>query len=242
MVTLVPGVQSGTCRAPPIGLGALGGVAGSEGGGPANWRLRSGNALLGSAPPHATLFRTHPPVPHNLLFPPRSAAYLSKPFVLHGQRPIKFQIWDTAGQEKYESLAPMYYRKAGAAIVMYDLTVASSFERLRDWVRELGENGPQDIVVACVGNKLDLTADGSAREVREDVARDFARSEGALYFEASARTGEGVTEIFEALAEEVTRRRPGALGAAAAAAEEEGRVDVAPRDAKPAGGAKKGCC
>ncbi|KAA0147727.1 hypothetical protein FNF27_08349 [Cafeteria roenbergensis] len=169
------------------------------------------------------------------------AAYLSKPFVLRGQRPIKFQIWDTAGQEKYESLAPMYYRKAGAAIVMYDLTLASSFERLRDWVRELGENGPQDIVVACVGNKLDLTGDGSAREVREDVARDFARSEGALYFEASARTGEGVTEIFEALAEEVTRRRPGALGAAAAA-EEEGRVDVAPRDAAAAKGGKKGCC
>ncbi|KAA0175816.1 hypothetical protein FNF27_02537 [Cafeteria roenbergensis] len=130
------------------------------------------------------------------------AAYLSKPFVLRGQRPIKFQIWDTAGQEK---------------------------------------TGPQDIVVACVGNKLDLTGDGSARKVREDVARDFARSEGALYFEASARTGEGVTEIFEALAEEVTRRRPGALGAAAAA-EEEGRVDVAPRDAAAAKGGKKGCC
>lgn len=207
----------------------------------ANWRLHSGNALQRPAPRHAA---PCPPLPPSRCAPPfplRSAAYLSKPFVLRGQRPIKFQIWDTAGQEKYESLAPMYYRKAGAAIVMYDLTVASSFERLRDWVRELGENGPQDIVVACVGNKLDLTTDGSAREVREDVARDFARSEGALYFEASARTGEGVTEIFEALAEEVTRRRPGALGAAAAV-EDEGRVDVAPRDAKSAGGAKKGCC
>merc|ERR1719359_92811 len=42
-------------------------------------------------------------------------------------KPIKFKIWDTAGQEKYHSLAPMYYRGAAAAIVVYDITRAVQF-------------------------------------------------------------------------------------------------------------------
>jgi len=158
--------------------------------------------------------------------------------VLKEKHPVKFQIWDTAGQEKYESLAPMYYRKAGAAIVMYDLTSLATFERLQDWVRELGENGPQDIVVACVGNKLDLAEEG-AREVSAADAREFARSVRALYFETSARTGEGVKEVFEAIADEVVGRRPGG------APEEDDRVDldaVKPRDSRKKAGGKGGCC
>lgn len=50
---------------------------------------------------------------------------MSKTLVVDDQA-IKFQIWDTAGQEKYHSLAPMYYRGASAAIVVYDITRAVS--------------------------------------------------------------------------------------------------------------------
>lgn len=46
---------------------------------------------------------------------------MSKVIELDGQT-VKVQIWDTAGQEKYKSLAPMYYRGAAAAIVVYDIT------------------------------------------------------------------------------------------------------------------------
>lgn len=70
--------------------------------------------------------------------------------------PIKYQIWDTAGQEKYHSLAPMYYRGAAAAIIVYDITRASSFQTLKSWVRELQTLGPENIVIAICGNKSDL--------------------------------------------------------------------------------------
>ena len=69
------------------------------------------------------------------------------------------QIWDTAGQEKYHSLAPMYYRGAGAAIVVYDITKMHSFRTLKEWVNELQAQGPQDIAIAIAGNKRDLESE-----------------------------------------------------------------------------------
>ena len=52
--------------------------------------------------------------------------------------PIKYQIWDTAGQEKYHSLAPMYYRGAAAAIVVYDITrKVRRVGLLREWRSEV---------------------------------------------------------------------------------------------------------
>lgn len=71
-------------------------------------------------------------------------------------KPIKFQIWDTAGQEKYHSLAPMYYRGAAAAIVVYDITRQNTFKTLKNWIEELRSQGPKDIAIAIAGNKADL--------------------------------------------------------------------------------------
>lgn len=80
---------------------------------------------------------------------------MSKQIMVDNQ-PIKYQIWDTAGQEKYHSLAPMYYRGAAAAIIVYDITSAQSFQTLKNWVRELQQLGPENIVIAVCGNKSDL--------------------------------------------------------------------------------------
>ncbi|CAM9786397.1 unnamed protein product [Choristocarpus tenellus] len=85
------------------------------------------------------------------------ASFMSK-MIMIDNTPIKFQIWDTAGQEKYHSLAPMYYRGASAAIVVYDITKAHSFETLKDWINELQAQGPKDMAIAIAGNKKDLEA------------------------------------------------------------------------------------
>ncbi|CRK26052.1 hypothetical protein BN1708_004101, partial [Verticillium longisporum] len=75
-------------------------------------------------------------------------------------RTIKFEIWDTAGQERFASLAPMYYRNAQAALVVYDLTKPTSLVKAKHWVAELQRQASPGIVIALVGNKLDLTNDG----------------------------------------------------------------------------------
>jgi Ras-related protein Rab-22 len=94
---------------------------------------------------------------------------------------IAFKIWDTAGQEKYASLAPMYYRGAGAAVLTYDICKAQSFEVLKKWVQELQRNGPPNIVLAVCGNKFDLAP--KYRQVDADVARQYAESIGAEFYE-----------------------------------------------------------
>jgi Ras-related protein Rab-5C len=58
---------------------------------------------------------------------------LTKKIVVNGY-PIKYEIWDTAGQERYHALTPMYYRNANAAIVVFDVSNSSSFERAQKWL------------------------------------------------------------------------------------------------------------
>jgi small GTP-binding protein len=72
------------------------------------------------------------------------AAFGSKALVVDDQD-ITFAIWDTGGQEKYRSLAALYYHGAAAAIVVYDITRACSFKKLQSWVQELQSSGQENI-------------------------------------------------------------------------------------------------
>lgn len=125
------------------------------------------------------------------------ASFMSK-YLVVGGKAIKFQIWDTAGQEKYHSLAPMYYRNSSAAIVVYDITRSSTFDTLRSWVQELQQQGPKDIAIAIAGNKADLA---DKREVETRVAKEYADEIGALFFETSAKDDTNVQALFSRLSE-----------------------------------------
>ncbi|EGO57458.1 hypothetical protein NEUTE1DRAFT_146066 [Neurospora tetrasperma FGSC 2508] len=176
-------------------------------------------------------------------------------------RTIKFEIWDTAGQERFASLAPMYYRNAQAALVVYDLTKPTSLIKAKHWVAELQRQASPGIVIALVGNKLDLTSDsagsaevsgggddnaedsGDARKISTDEAKAYAEEEGLLFFETSAKTGHNVTEVFTAIANAIpetslkSARGPGASHAGVSRTEEQ-RVNLnGPRDLE----AKEGC-
>ncbi|KAL2043041.1 hypothetical protein N7G274_004100 [Stereocaulon virgatum] len=92
--------------------------------------------------------------------PTIGAAFLTQKSHLP-HRTIKFEIWDTAGQERFASLAPMYYRNAQSALVVYDLTKPTSLVKAKHWVAELQRQASPGIVIALVGNKLDLTNESS---------------------------------------------------------------------------------
>ncbi|XP_026801330.3 ras-related protein Rab-22A [Pangasianodon hypophthalmus] len=112
----------------------------------------------------------------------------------------KFLIWDTAGQERFRALAPMYYRGSAAAIVVYDITKEESFLTLKNWVKELRQHGPPNIVVAIAGNKCDLS---DAREVLEKDAKDYADSIHAIFVETSAKNAINVNEIFTEISQKI---------------------------------------
>ena len=59
---------------------------------------------------------------------------------------IKFEIWDTAGQEKYRSLTKIFYKDAGAAILVYDITRKESYEEIQKyWYNQIKDHAPKNI-------------------------------------------------------------------------------------------------
>ena len=105
-------------------------------------------------------------------------------------------------QERYHSLAPMYYRGAQAAIVVYDITNSDTFARAKNWVRELQRQARPDIVIALAGNKSDL---GQKRLVEYEEANAYAEENGLLFMETSAKNANNVNEIFLAIARKLPR-------------------------------------
>ncbi|KAG1447319.1 hypothetical protein G6F56_009300 [Rhizopus delemar] len=109
---------------------------------------------------------------------------------------MKIQL-DTAGQERYKSLTPIYYRNANCAVIVYDVTQASSLDRAKFWVDELQRHGQSNTLVALVANKFDLD---SSAVVDTTATREYAEENGFLFIETSAKTGHNVNELFTAIA------------------------------------------
>ncbi|KAF8734165.1 Ras protein, partial [Rhizoctonia solani] len=126
---------------------------------------------------------------------------------------VKLQCWDTAGTESFRSITRSYYRGAAGALLVYDVTSRASFEHTRTWLSDVREHADPNLTCILVANKVDLCVDegregGSTpptsvksgckhREVSRDEAEKFAREEGLLFIEASAKTGENVDRAFE---------------------------------------------
>ena len=132
--------------------------------------------------------------------PTLGAAYLSKT-VSHDGKRVKINIWDTAGQERYRAMARMYYQDAQAAILVYDISARESFTELKNWHRELRENGPNQICrshtgIAVAGNKSDLE---DSEAVSPTEAQKWADSIGASYFRTSTRTNHNIEALFRSV-------------------------------------------
>ena len=74
--------------------------------------------------------------------PTTAANFVTKLVIMEDEnKSIKFEIWDTAGQEKYRSLAKVFYKNAAVCILVYDITRKSSFEEIKKfWVNEIKQN------------------------------------------------------------------------------------------------------
>ena len=127
------------------------------------------------------------------------ASYAGKTMVFEefGGQCLKFEIWDTAGQEKYRSLTKIFYKDARIAILVYDITRKDSFEELKNyWYNQLKECSPDNIIIGIAANKCDLYDN---EQVSEDEARAFANEIGAIFKLTSANTNTGIEELFKAV-------------------------------------------
>ncbi|EAX90711.1 small GTP-binding protein, putative [Trichomonas vaginalis G3] len=162
--------------------------------------------------------------------PTIGAAFVTKDVNIDGQN-LELLIWDTAGQEVYRGLAPMYYRSALIAFIVYDVTKAETFDSVSYWIRELKTNVEENIVILVCGNKVDLE---DKRTVEFQTAQNMATENGALYAETSATTGTGVSRMFQvAISTLLKQRVPGPPT-------QDGRVNL--EDGKKKDKEGKGCC
>ncbi|CAD8135372.1 unnamed protein product [Paramecium octaurelia] len=123
--------------------------------------------------------------------------------ILRDGRLIELQIWDTAGQEVYRSIAKLYYKDANFAIIVYDVTKPKSFEVLKFWLEKLFEEGLSDITKFIIANKIDLESQVPLEEVKQ-YANSFDPK--IQVFETSCKQNIGVFELFNHIADLVNEK------------------------------------
>lgn len=116
------------------------------------------------------------------------------------QHSIKLQIWDTAGQESFRSITRSYYRDAAGALLVYDITRRESFSHLTRWLEEARQNGNPNMTIMLIGNKSDLE---HRRVVSTKEGEAFAKENGLIFLETSAKTATNVEAAFMNTAEKI---------------------------------------
>ena len=127
--------------------------------------------------------------------------FLIKDIEIQGKR-VALQIWDFAGEKRFQFILPGYVKGTSAGIFMFDITRMSSLTSLHEWLEvfkkgtdEQGANVP----IMMVGGKIDLS---DRRSVFSIDAKEMAQSYNLLdYIECSSKTGENIELIFTKLAQ-----------------------------------------
>ena len=109
---------------------------------------------------------------------------------------IKVQLWDTAGQDRYRTIAKNYYKGSHGILLLYDITKENSFENKREWVQNIREEVYEKAIIFLIGNKIDKKDE---RKITTEQGQKLAAEYNLPFFEASAKSGENVEEIFKNL-------------------------------------------
>ena len=136
---------------------------------------------------------------------------------------IELQIWDTAGMERYKSLGAIYYRDANAVIIVYDQTSLESADALQGWLNNFRATVKGQCYIAIAANKDDLPN----KIVPQEKIKTWCDENGFDFFITSAKSGVGVTEMFQALVKGVMQLS---------------KVETTNKKKSPTPADKSGCC
>ncbi|CAG0891850.1 unnamed protein product [Cyprideis torosa] len=131
-------------------------------------------------------------------------------------KPIKLQIWDTKGQERFRAINSSCYRGAHGIIIVYDCTDQESFTNVRQWLEEIERYASENVNKLLVGSKCDLE---SQKVVDASMARELANELDIPFLETSAKNATNVEAAFRTMAERIKAR----MGESEAAAGESGK-------------------
>lgn len=111
---------------------------------------------------------------------------------------VIFQIWDTAGEERYKSVVSQYYKKTSGAFIVYDITNRKSFENIDEWLKKIQENTE----IILLGNKQDL----KERKIQYEEGESKADQYKMGFYEVSAKTKKNINEAFSSLFNNVIKK------------------------------------
>jgi small GTP-binding protein len=128
-----------------------------------------------------------------------------------GKKNVKFQIWDLAGQPRFNSVRELYYKGSHGGLLVFDITRRDSFTNLTSWIEELYRNSGRGIMpITLLGNKVDLRNEvedsitpEEAQAYIEEIKGQYDINFDVPYLETSAKTGENVDESFNTLAQTI---------------------------------------
>ena len=125
--------------------------------------------------------------------PTLGAAYLSTSVDID-DKTVLLQLWDTAGQEKFRGMTPVYFRNAKTAFVVYSVDNKETFNDVDQWISMVKEHGPSNVDVVLIGNKSDLEEE---REVSTIEGSDKAKKNNIKFYEVSAKSGTGIQQLLQ---------------------------------------------
>ena len=118
------------------------------------------------------------------------------------KKKINLQIWDTAGQEKYKSMTTSYYRGVNIIFIVYDVTNQESFNHVKNWISDIDKFARINVMKVLVGNKIDLN---NKRVISNEEGKKLSHQFKIKFFETSAKSSEGVKEMFESVCKDYTK-------------------------------------
>ncbi len=107
---------------------------------------------------------------------------------------INLMIFDTAGQQRFRAITKNFYRECQGVLLVYDVSDATSFANLKEWLASIKQHADKGVEILLVGNKIDLP-----RQVQTDEGKQFSKESNVPLIETSAKTGQGVEKSFETL-------------------------------------------
>jgi Ras-related protein Rab-1A len=123
-----------------------------------------------------------------------------------GDKTVKLQVWDTAGQETFRTITSNYYRGAHGILLVYDVTDRNSFTAIQRWLDEVKQYASEDADKQLVGNKIDME---ERRQVSSEEGERLASERNMPFLETSAKSATRVQEAFLQTAERLAERRKG---------------------------------
>jgi small GTP-binding protein len=127
--------------------------------------------------------------------------FKTKELYINNTSCARLKIWDTCGQERFRSITRQYFKNSNGVFLVFDLSNKDTIKKLNIWLKDVTDNIDDDeCVIFLIGNKMDI----KTRDITiSEEAKQFANDKKLNYYEVSARTGNGITNLFEKLAKKL---------------------------------------